>query len=73
MLRLFLVAVSGGRSLVAMHRLVIVIIFLLMSTGSRHMAFSSCGSRALERSSVVVAEALRCTMACEIFLGQASN
>ena len=73
MLRIFLVAGSGVYSLVAMQRLVTVIIFLLMNTGSRYTGFSSCGSRTLEHSSGVVAEELCCTMAWKIFLGQPSN
>ena len=34
---------------------------------------SSCGSRALECSSVVVAHGLSCSVTCEIFPDQGSN
>ena len=44
---------------------------LLRSTGSRHVGFSSCGSRAPE--SVVVAHGLSCSAACGILPDQGSN
>ena len=69
---LSLVAASGGYSSLWCAGLLRWLL-LLLSTGSRCMGFSSCGSRALEQGSVVVAHGLSCSAACGIFLDQGSN
>ena len=48
-------------------------LLLLGSMDSRCVGFSSCGSRALERSSVVVAHGFSCSAAWEIFPDQGPN
>ena len=48
MRRLSLVAASGGYSLLQCVGFSLRWLLLLQSTGSRHVGFSSCGSRALE-------------------------
>ena len=53
---------SGDYSLAAVHQLLIAVVLLLRSTGSRHTGFSSCGTQAQ----------LLC-VACGIFPGQESN
>ena len=41
------VVASGGYCLVSLCGLLIAVIFLLQSMGSRHVGFSNCGSRSL--------------------------
>ena len=43
---LSLVAASGGLLFVAVHGLLIMVLFLFWSLGSRHAGFSSCGTQA---------------------------
>ena len=43
------------------------------STDSRHVGFSSCGSRRQSAGSVVVDHGLSCSLACGIFPDQGSN
>ena len=52
-----------GRSLVAAHRLLIAVLLLPWSTGSRHVGFSSCGSQ----------RGLSCSVARGIFPDQGWN
>ena len=47
--RLSLVVVNGGYSLLQCMGFSLLWLLLLQSTGSRHVGFSSCGSRPLER------------------------
>ena len=47
--RLSLVAASGGYSLLRYTGFLLQWLLLLQSTGSRHVGFSSCGSKGLER------------------------
>ena len=56
---------------IAVHGLLIAVVSLLQSTGSRHMGFSSCGLRAVELAgSVAVAYGLSCSKACGTFPDQ---
>ena len=71
--RLSLVAVSGGYSSLQCAGFSLRWLLLLQNTGSRHVSFSSCGSRALERRLVVVAHGLSYSTACGIFPDQGSN
>ena len=64
---------SGGYSSLRCTGFSLWWLLLLRSTGSRCAGFSSCGSRALECSSVVVAHGLRCSAACGIFPDQGLN
>ena len=76
-----LVAVSGGYSSLRCVGFSSRWLLLLRSTGSRHMGFSSCGTRASvvvarglqSAGSVVVAHGLSCSAACGIFLDQGLN
>ena len=43
-----LVVVSGGHSLLVLHQFLIGVLLLLLSMGSGHAGFSSCGVWALE-------------------------
>ena len=79
--RLSLVAASGGYSLLWCAGFSLRWLFLLRSTGSRCMGFSSCGTRASvvvacglqSTGSVVVAHRLSCSVVCGIFLDQGLN
>ena len=63
-----LVEVIGVDSLVAERRLQVI-----QTSGVVAHGLSSCGSRALERGSVVVARGLSSPVACALFLDQGSN
>ena len=77
---LSLVAASGGNSLLQCAGFSLQWLLLLQSTGSRHMGFSSCGTRTLvvarrlqSAGSVVVVHRPNCSAACGIFPDQGSN
>ena len=73
---LYLVAASGGYSLLWCAGFSLRWHLLLWSTGSRCTGFSSCGMQSQQlwhAGSVVVARGLSCSEACGIFLDQGSN
>ena len=68
--RYFSVVISGGYSLVVVHRLLIAVASLVVEKGSR-VQTPDC--RLQSADSVVVAHGLSCSVACGIFLDQGSN
>ena len=68
-----LVGTNGGYSLLAAWALLIAVAFLLWSTGSRHMGFSSCAPRFQSTGSVVVLYSISSSMVCGVFLDQELN
>ena len=70
---LSLVAASRGYSSLRCTGFSLWWLLLLWSTGSRRTGFSSCGSRAHSKGSVVVAHGLSCCVVHGIFLDQGSN
>ena len=81
LLRLPLVVVIGGCSLVLRHRLLIVAASIAVLHGlygawasaAAACGLHTCGSQALEHSSLVMAHGLSCSMTYGIFLAQGSN
>ena len=70
---LSLVAASKGYSSLRCAGFSLWWLLLLRSTGSTHMGFSSCGSRALERRFSSCGNGLSCSAACGIFPDQGPN